>query len=646
MDQNASNEDAEQQTRSITHGKHAEQPEAAGASMDVVTTPEVEMDIDLPRLLRPGGDGNATKKMVRMEIPDSEDASEISSPIKIAREEKCDEAAELQDGLQEHRQAPKQYLEQRDTPKAQDATIIMEVSDSEEVSEFSSPFKVGAGAATSHDGPLQAASGLESIGESPKEDFEEGDTTMMDVSVSMRGDGLAKGEASRAVDEAGETKMSVTRTVADDTKEMEHTIQTDKVLLSNGDRDGELVQRTLAAETQDAPTADTSPILDETKILEQEALSIGTNVGAASHLVTPVKGDSGALKSPATIGGQVPLSSPALDPQAIAIAARKLLADEVSPTISDVSETTEKPKLLKSIIAIPDSDEDEDNELPDAPGIQQRDFREPASNLSSTEDALLFSTTKPAATKRTSATSAEVQEVAIAVKGHQKELTASSIPIGDGNPEKDDSSSLEPSSSPVKADMAPPAKKNAGAKHSPAKNQSPQSTKPQLAAELTSSPLESQATDKPHKNSFEQPVASTTEASSQATDIPSSPLRMIKGRSFKNKRKESPTASSTAPEASQPKDLVMAELKAMKIASIQNRISALEIEIASKRTKLEEVTKDLKQPAAETVKRHIRLLHEYNDIRDVGQGLVGMIADNRGVRIGELYEEFGVGLKD
>ena len=53
-----------------------------------------------------------------------------------------------------------------------------------------------------------------------------------------------------------------------------------------------------------------------------------------------------------------------------------------------------------------------------------------------------------------------------------------------------------------------------------------------------------------------------------------------------------------------------------------------------------------RQPAAETVKRHIKLLHDYNEIRDVGQALMGMIADNRGVRVGELYEEFGVGLKD
>lgn len=58
------------------------------------------------------------------------------------------------------------------------------------------------------------------------------------------------------------------------------------------------------------------------------------------------------------------------------------------------------------------------------------------------------------------------------------------------------------------------------------------------------------------------------------------------------------------------------------------------------------LTFQCRNPAANTVKRHIKLLHDYNDIRDVGQGLVGMIADNRGVRIGELYDEFGVGLKD
>lgn len=52
--------------------------------------------------------------------------------------------------------------------------------------------------------------------------------------------------------------------------------------------------------------------------------------------------------------------------------------------------------------------------------------------------------------------------------------------------------------------------------------------------------------------------------------------------------------------------------------------------------------------ATATVRTHIKLLHQYNEMRDVGQGLIGMVADNRGLRISELYEsgEFGVGVKD
>jgi DNA repair protein Swi5/Sae3 len=46
------------------------------------------------------------------------------------------------------------------------------------------------------------------------------------------------------------------------------------------------------------------------------------------------------------------------------------------------------------------------------------------------------------------------------------------------------------------------------------------------------------------------------------------------------------------------------------------------------------------------VKRHIGLLHAYNDIKDVGQGLIGLIADARGVRVREVMEEMGVGEED
>lgn len=54
----------------------------------------------------------------------------------------------------------------------------------------------------------------------------------------------------------------------------------------------------------------------------------------------------------------------------------------------------------------------------------------------------------------------------------------------------------------------------------------------------------------------------------------------------------------------------------------------------------------LRNDPTATVKRHIRLLHEYNEIKDVGQGLMGIIADARGVRQVDVEKEFGVGEKD
>ncbi|KAH7122712.1 Swi5-domain-containing protein [Dendryphion nanum] len=47
--------------------------------------------------------------------------------------------------------------------------------------------------------------------------------------------------------------------------------------------------------------------------------------------------------------------------------------------------------------------------------------------------------------------------------------------------------------------------------------------------------------------------------------------------------------------------------------------------------------------ANKIVKKHIKLLHEYNEIKDVGEGLMGLIAEQRGCRIVEVQEEFGIG---
>lgn len=46
------------------------------------------------------------------------------------------------------------------------------------------------------------------------------------------------------------------------------------------------------------------------------------------------------------------------------------------------------------------------------------------------------------------------------------------------------------------------------------------------------------------------------------------------------------------------------------------------------------------------VKEHITLLHKYNEIKDIGQGLMGLIADKRDCRVVVVMDEFGVGEKD
>ncbi|KAF7948291.1 uncharacterized protein EAE97_003702 [Botrytis byssoidea] len=114
----------------------------------------------------------------------------------------------------------------------------------------------------------------------------------------------------------------------------------------------------------------------------------------------------------------------------------------------------------------------------------------------------------------------------------------------------------------------------------------------------------------------------------------------------KNKVSGSQVSTLSNTPSSQRQDAFLAEIKALKLTSIQTRNANLKAEIAQKQEKIQQITEGLEKPAKQTVKRHIRLLHDYNDIKDVGQGLLGMIADNRGVRVGEMYEEFGLGIAD
>lgn len=45
-------------------------------------------------------------------------------------------------------------------------------------------------------------------------------------------------------------------------------------------------------------------------------------------------------------------------------------------------------------------------------------------------------------------------------------------------------------------------------------------------------------------------------------------------------------------------------------------------------------------------KRHIVLLHKYNEIKDVVQAMIGMIAQHRGMTVSELYDSFDLDLHD
>ena len=108
--------------------------------------------------------------------------------------------------------------------------------------------------------------------------------------------------------------------------------------------------------------------------------------------------------------------------------------------------------------------------------------------------------------------------------------------------------------------------------------------------------------------------------------------------------------------AKSPQEITLAELKAQKVALLASLAALPAIQIlieenASSDAEMsdgndEPTEADIMAAANRIVKDHIKLLHEYNELKDVGQGLMGLIADQRGVRIIEVQDEFGVDAKD
>ncbi|KAJ5363319.1 hypothetical protein N7541_004163 [Penicillium brevicompactum] len=90
----------------------------------------------------------------------------------------------------------------------------------------------------------------------------------------------------------------------------------------------------------------------------------------------------------------------------------------------------------------------------------------------------------------------------------------------------------------------------------------------------------------------------------------------------------------------------MDQAKEKKISTLRSTITSLEAQQTQLEAELASTKSQLKNDPATTVQRHIRLLHEYNEIKDVGQGLMGIIADARGLRQVDVEKEFGASEKD
>ncbi|KAK6506823.1 hypothetical protein TWF481_005283 [Arthrobotrys musiformis] len=80
--------------------------------------------------------------------------------------------------------------------------------------------------------------------------------------------------------------------------------------------------------------------------------------------------------------------------------------------------------------------------------------------------------------------------------------------------------------------------------------------------------------------------------------------------------------------------------------SLTSQITSLESTLANLSSQISSTAQKLENPPKSTIQQHIKLLHDFNEIRDVGLHLIGMIADERGVGLKEVLGEFGVTEKD
>lgn len=147
-------------------------------------------------------------------------------------------------------------------------------------------------------------------------------------------------------------------------------------------------------------------------------------------------------------------------------------------------------------------------------------------------------------------------------------------------------------------------------------------------------------------------IVSTSHQDESTTDncqsLASTQAEGLKGSGSSASRASEPAS----PAKLSPQEVTLAELRAQKallLASLKG-LPAIQVLIEENQDSDvdmsdnddEPTEADITAAANKIVKEHIKLLHEYNELKDVGQGLMGLIADQRGVRIVEVQDEFGI----
>jgi hypothetical protein len=327
MDQDASNKEEGEQLRPIPQGTHAEQPLEDATMDNTITTPEAEMDIDLPHFRRTEDLDSAPRKKIRIEIPDSEEASEVSSPVKNDRDEepRRDETV-LLENVQMDQSAPDQNFEPEDTPRVERKMVRAEISDSEGAFEFSSPIKVGVGFGASRDEVAQIIGGPEASGEGKVQEIENGGTTMMDFSAPEISEGRLDGSRPDIGEESEPDRTGTsgndTMELVDTMKEMEYATEKVESPTSITENEG-TGHQTASLDNEDTPSADTSPTPTQTKELNSDTSHTDVNRGAILHETPQDKGNAGSMEAFA----RMPLSSPATHAKGIAVAAQGVLGE-------------------------------------------------------------------------------------------------------------------------------------------------------------------------------------------------------------------------------------------------------------------------------------------------------------------------------